>query len=88
MPFYPFLGEGSPTKIDYIKKGTLILTSLLEDPVNTVNTPAKPRGLLERSIGSVIHPRLGPERQVPAVHWREGGIIIPMITISSGSQAS
>ena len=25
------LGEGSPTKIDYIKKGTLILTSLLED---------------------------------------------------------
>ena len=31
MPFYPFLGEGSPTKIDYRKKGTLILTSLLED---------------------------------------------------------
>ena len=27
----PFLGEGSPTKIDYRKKGTLILTSLLED---------------------------------------------------------
>ena len=28
----PFFGwEGSPTKIDYIKKGTLILTSLLED---------------------------------------------------------
>ena len=26
-PFYPFLGEGSPTKIDYSKKGTLILTS-------------------------------------------------------------
>ena len=25
-----FLGEGSPTKIDYRKKGTLILTSLLE----------------------------------------------------------
>ena len=33
MPFYPFLGEGSPTKIDYSKKGTLILTSLLEDLV-------------------------------------------------------
>ena len=31
MPFYPFLGEGSPTKIDYRKKGTLILASLLED---------------------------------------------------------
>ena len=27
----PFLGEGSPTKIDYGKKGTLILSSLLED---------------------------------------------------------
>ena len=33
VPFYPFLGEGSPTKIDYRKKGTLILTSLLEDLV-------------------------------------------------------
>ena len=31
-PFSPaFFGEGSPTKIDYRKKGTLILTSLLED---------------------------------------------------------
>ena len=29
----PFVGEGSPTKIDYRKKGTLILTSLLEDLV-------------------------------------------------------
>ena len=28
-----FLGEGSPTKIDYRKKGTRILTSLLEDLV-------------------------------------------------------
>ena len=32
MPFLtPFLGEGSPTKTDYRKKGTLIPTSLLED---------------------------------------------------------
>ena len=31
VPFNPFLGEGSPTKIDCKKKGTLILTSLLED---------------------------------------------------------
>ena len=31
MPFLsPLLGEGSPTKIDYRKQGTLILTSLLE----------------------------------------------------------
>ena len=28
---YPFLGEGSPTKIDYRKKGALIPTSLLEN---------------------------------------------------------
>ena len=26
-----FLGESSPTKVDYRKKGTLFLTSLLED---------------------------------------------------------
>ena len=31
VPFYPFLVEGSLTKKDYRKKGTLILTSLLED---------------------------------------------------------
>ena len=31
--FYPFLGVGSPTKTDHRKKGTLILTSLLEDLV-------------------------------------------------------
>ena len=31
MPFLTFfLGEGSPTKIDYRRKGTLILSSLLE----------------------------------------------------------
>ena len=29
----PFFGEGSPPKIDYRKKGTLILTSPLEDLV-------------------------------------------------------
>ena len=33
VPFCPFLGEGSPTEIDYRKKGALILTSLLEDLV-------------------------------------------------------
>ena len=31
VPFHPFLEEGSPTNIDYRKKGTLIPTSLLED---------------------------------------------------------
>ena len=34
MPFYPFLGRVSPTTIDYRKRGTLILTSLLEDLEN------------------------------------------------------
>ena len=34
VPFYPFVGEGPPTKIEYRKeKCTLILTSLLEHPV-------------------------------------------------------
>ena len=34
MPFLtPVFGEGSPTKIGYRRKGTLILTSLLEDLV-------------------------------------------------------
>ena len=32
MPFSPLL-ESSPTKMDYRRKGTLILTSLLEDLV-------------------------------------------------------
>ena len=31
MTFCSFLGEGSPTKIDYRKNGTLILTSLRDD---------------------------------------------------------
>ena len=32
-----FWGEGSPTKIDYRKKGTLILTSPLEELVIMVS---------------------------------------------------
>ena len=40
MPFYPFWGEGFPTKIDYRKKGTLILTSLLEDLVAETHSSA------------------------------------------------
>ena len=31
VPFLPFFGEGSPTKLDYRRKGTLILTVVLED---------------------------------------------------------
>ena len=31
MPFTPFFWEGSPAKIDYRNKGTLVQTSLLED---------------------------------------------------------
>ena len=36
MTVTPFLWEGSPTKIDYRKNGTLILTSLLEDLVTSL----------------------------------------------------
>ena len=39
VPFCPFLGEGSPTKIGYRTKGTLFVTSLLDD---LVMCPAKP----------------------------------------------
>ena len=41
MPFRPFLGEGSPTKIDYRKKGTLILTSLSEDLEKVKRAPSE-----------------------------------------------
>ena len=43
VPLYPCLREGSTTKIDYRKKGTLILTSLLED-----------LGVHVRSVGSFL----------------------------------
>ena len=43
MPFYPFLGKGSPAKIDYRQRGTLILTSLLED-LGDLSSPQKTRG--------------------------------------------
>ena len=33
VPLYPFLREGSPSRIDYRKEVTPILTSLLEDLV-------------------------------------------------------
>ena len=40
-----FLGEGSPTKIDYRKKvGTLIRTSLLEDLVSIFGFKGQPEG--------------------------------------------
>ena len=38
---HPFLGEGSP-KIDYRKKGTLILSPLLEDPVISTDKKESP----------------------------------------------
>ena len=42
VPFCPFLGEGSPTKIDYRNKsGTLILSSLLEDLVGFADLGAR-----------------------------------------------
>ena len=68
MPFLtPFLGEGSPTNIDYRKKGTLILTSLLEvesrlwpincdtKPISKWNDPSGP-GI---TTVSIFHNHLG-----------------------------
>ena len=53
VPFYPFLGEGSPAKIDYRKKGTLILTSLLEDlvypPHDVRRSPDSPQTIKSRA---------------------------------------
>ena len=60
VPFYPFLGESSPTKIDYRKKGALILTSLLEDLANPI--------IEECSIANV-----NAKRQVFAVCWGHAG---------------
>ena len=42
MPFYPFFGESSPTKMEYSKKGTLILASLLEN-LDKVNSSSRHR---------------------------------------------
>ena len=36
VPFYPFLGEGSPTRINDRKQGYPFLTSLLEDLVGRI----------------------------------------------------
>ena len=49
VPFYPFLGEGSPTNIDYRKKGTLISRS-----------GPKPLGLRDRAPRAWRH---SPVRQ-------------------------
>ena len=53
VPFYPCLGEGSPTKMDYKKKGTLILTSLLED---LANCQVDPQSVDPMSFSSVPPP--------------------------------
>ena len=45
-----FWGEGSPTKIDYSKKGTLVLTSLLEDLAKDRDPPAQRRTPTNSSI--------------------------------------
>ena len=49
--FYPFLGESSPNRLDYRKKGTLIPTSLLEDLVTVL-----PHGLPHCSRQSRCRP--------------------------------
>ena len=70
MP-YPFWGEGSPTKIDYRKRGTLILTSLLED---TNRNPAIFSGfsLFDTvdglDLGNESQHRVGPFLKIPVSH--------------------
>ena len=57
-----FWGEGSPTEIDCRKKGTLILTSLLEDLVggscfsSVVESPCFPRRRLKLFRGQHVEP--------------------------------
>ena len=50
VPFYPCLGEGSPTKIDYIRKGALILSSRLEDLVVLVKRSRRGHLVLTKSF--------------------------------------
>ena len=64
MPFNPFWGEGYPTKIDYREKGTLILTSLLED-LASVRVSArffwdKMGDLGQRMVSEQLWPKLSP----------------------------
>ena len=56
VPFFPFWGEGSPTKIDYSKKktGTLFLSSLLEDPDKSLARPLF-RGPSTREVTWWLH---------------------------------
>ena len=55
-----FLGEGSPTKIDYRKKGTLILTSLLEGLVNSLKSSVVHCCLLLQALVFFLRLRIGP----------------------------
>ena len=48
-----FWGEGSPTKIDYRKRGTLLLTSLLEDLFSTPK-PLYPTTLPRTKVIQVV----------------------------------
>ena len=63
MPFYPFLGEGSSAKKDYGKKGTLVLTSLLEDLELLAVYAMKPQGAGSFGLGVEVlelrnHPQI------------------------------
>ena len=64
MPFYPLLGEGSPTKIDYSNKvGTLILTSLLDDLVEVPPPPHNPILMFQGLTGVFLEMSGGQYRQ-------------------------
>ena len=69
VPFRPFLGEGSPTKIDYRKKGTLNLTSLLENLVN-------PKHMLRRQ-------GLDPQATLKHGMLPHDGVVLPFLFAGS-----
>ena len=67
-------GEGSPTKIDYRKKDTLVLTSLLEDLVEDFN-----RSLVVVEANFETTPHAANEQSQPATQSRlkQGSALVP-----------
>ena len=88
VPFYPFFGQGSPTKIDVLKKvGTLLLTSLLEDlvafSVSTLETDAGCfwlSGCGAWSSAQVLGARLWPWIFFATYGWLIGVILLACYT--------
>ena len=76
MPFYRFWGGFPPTRIDYRKKGTLILTSLLEDLKTGTFPNDTPLAQLLHSPNSLRHPRGRADGR--AVGYRLAVLLFPV----------